>query len=91
MRVPELFRMEVRAASDCSLIGWLPVPLAVYQGGRDWWAFEQSGPYDAETVRTLCLPVMRYAHPDGRRWWAFRATPDDVSALQELVGFKSAV
>lgn len=90
MNVAELFRMEVRAADDAVLLGWLPAPLVVRQGGRDWWAFERPALYGEDVVHTVRLPVARYAEPNGHTWWAFKVEARHVPLLPELAGFVSA-
>lgn len=86
----ELFNMEVRDGSSDVLLGWLLVPLAVYQGEHNSWNFELRPRYGDRNIRRVCLPVVQYRSPSGRTWWAFRGTADDLPILREVAVFASA-
>lgn len=86
----ELFNMEVRAFADDRLLGWLLVPLDVYQGAHESWSFELRHRYGVQSVRRVRLPIIRYATHTGRAWWAFRATSAEMRLLREVAVFASA-
>lgn len=91
MSTNERFNMEVRDAEDESkLLGWLLVPLAVYQGEHDSWAFALRHRYGDRNLRHVRLPVASYRTPAGQTWWAFQATPAELQQLREVAVFASA-
>lgn len=92
MSANELFNMEVRDASDSrKLLGWLLVPLDVYQGERgDSWNVELRHHYGDQDIRRMRLPIARFATPDGHEWFALQIAPADLQLLREVVGFAGA-